>query len=526
MKKTTLFFTGIFACIPFFTARAQTPTWSQDVACIVYSHCTTCHHEGGAAHFNLSTYTEAYYSRNDVKAATEQRYMPPWPPDPNYRSLAHERVLTQAEIDIIGSWVDGGAPEGDPQLAPPIPVYSNASQIPQPDLTAVMEDYVVPPSSSDLYRCFVLNIDNPIDQFITKLEVIPGNRPIVHHVLVFQDTSGQAQVLDAQDIDPGYTSFGGIGVNSAKLIGIWVPGSDALETPTGMGIELLAGADLVIQIHYPALSTVQLDSTRVNIQFGTAPIMRELAIDPVLDHLVTITDGPLAIAPNEVRTFHAQYTTPIAATITAIGPHSHLLGKRMKAYAIPPGGDTIPLINIPKWDFRWQGMYQFRHPIYLPAGTVLYGEAEYDNTVSNLSNPNSPPAWVWLGEATTNEMMLFYFAYAYGIPSDADIIVDDATHTEHYQDCDPALQVGIGDLQRGSGLSAWPIPANDIVYVATSGRRGIVRLLDSSGRSILQEVASGDRTQFDVAGIARGVYVVELSPMNGSAIQRVKVILE
>jgi len=526
MKKATLFFTGISACLQFFTARAQTPTWSEDVACIVYSHCTTCHHEGGAAHFSLTTFTDAYYSRNDVKAATELGYMPPWPPDPNYRSLAHERVLTQEEIDIIGSWVDGGAPEGDPLLAPPVPIYANASQIPQPDLTTIMEDYVVPPSSSDLYRCFVLDIDNPTDQFITKLEVVPGNRPIVHHVLVFQDTSGQAQVLDDEDIEPGYTNFGGIGVNSAKLIGIWVPGSDALETPSGMGIKLFAGADLVIQVHYPALSTVELDSTRVNIQFGTAPFMRELAIDPVLDHVVTITDGPLVIAPNEVRTFHAQYTAPIAATITAIGPHSHLLGKRMKAYAIPPGGDTIPLIDIPKWDFRWQGMYQFRHPIYLPAGTVLYGEADYDNTADNLSNPNSPPDWVWLGEATTNEMMLFYFAYAFGIPSDENIVVDDALHAEHYQDCDPAFQVGVEELQLVPALGAWPIPASDFLSVATYGRKGVVRLLDISGRAIMQESASSDVVRFNVADIARGVYFIELVSKQGSAPQRVKVLLE
>ena len=50
--------------------------------------------------------------------------------------------------------------------------------------------------------------------------------------------------MDAQDIDPGYTSFGGIGVNSAKLIGIWVPGSDALETPSGMGAGRIVYQDL------------------------------------------------------------------------------------------------------------------------------------------------------------------------------------------------------------------------------------------------------------------------------------------
>lgn len=504
---------------------AQVPTWSDDVACIVYSHCSTCHHDGGPGHFNLMTYTDAYFNRDDIRGLTQVRYMPPWPPDEVYRTLAHERSLTQEEIDIIAAWVDGNAPEGDPGNAPVPPTFTNAPVISPADITAIMDDYVIPASTTDLYRCFVLDVDNPTDSYITGMEVIPGNTEMVHHVLVFQDTSGQARVLDNGDIEPGYTSFGGIGVNGAKLVGVWVPGADPFFTPPGMGIKLLAGADLVIQIHYPATSEVQVDSTRLNIELSPGGFVRDLAIDPILDHLITITDGPLIIAPNEVRTFHAQYTVPIPATITAIGPHSHLLGKRMKAYAVRPGNDTVPLIDIPDWDFRWQGLYSFRQPIYLPTGTVLYGEATYDNTTNNPDNPNDPPAYVWLGEATTNEMMLFYFAWTIGIQSDENIIVDNVPHQHHYQDCVVDFNIGMNEQAVASTFDVWPVPARDAITISSDQASDVV-LIDVSGRVVLSERITQQLQRVDVTALARGTYVVELRSLGGAPPMRTKVMLE
>jgi len=519
---------ALFLCAvwPFATTLAQTPTWHADISCIVFTHCAPCHHEGGAGHFSLTSYGNAFFARNEIKGATRAGYMPPWPPDPGYRSLAHERVLTQEEIDLIAAWVDGGAPEGDASNALPPPVFTNTPAIDPPDLTAIMEDFVVPSSTRDLYRCFVLPVDNPTDRFITGLEVVPGNTEMVHHVLVFQDTSGQARVLDANDPAPGYTSFGGIGVQSAKLIGVWVPGAEPFFTPSGMGIKLLANADIVIQVHYPATSRVQLDSTRVNLKLTSAPGTRDLSIDPILDHVRTITNGPLVIPANTVRTFNARFTVPLPVTITAIGPHAHLVCVSMRSFAVVPSGDTIPLVDIPKWDFRWQGMYQFRQPVFLPTGSIVYGEAVYDNTANNPNNPNSPPQVVRLGEATTDEMMLFYFAWTPGMASDADIVVDTVMHQAHYMDCSPGTILGIDRVPDPLPLDAWPSPARDVLHVRSGRSVGTVRLLDASGRAVLIERTTGTVHSLDVSALARGPYVVEVRPPGHGLVQRLKVLLE
>jgi hypothetical protein len=504
---------------------AQTPTWSEDIACIAFTHCAPCHRDGGPGHFELTNYPDAYFWRNEMRDATQLRLMPPWPPDPNYRSMAHERVLTQDEIDLIAAWVDGGAAEGPSELAPPPPVFSNASVLDEVDITAIMDEYVIPSSSADDYRCFVLPIDNPTDSYITALEVIPGNTEMVHHVLVFQDTTGQARQLDEQTIGPGYTNFGGIGVSSAKLIGIWAPGSDPIYTPPGMGIKLFANADIVIQVHYPASNAQEADSTRINMTVETGGNLREISIDPVLDHVATITDGPLIIGPYQVRSFHAQLTVPYPATITAVGPHSHLLGQSMKAFAVLPNSDTIPLIDIPDWDFRWQGMYNFRHPIHLPAGTVLHGEAWYDNTPNNPDNPNTPPAWVWLGEATTNEMMLFYFAHTYGFPSDENIVVDDSQHMQHHLNCAPRTQVGLDEVEARTELEVWPVPAGSVVNVRVGTDALEVVLTDLEGRVVKTTATQRDITSIDVSALARGMYTVRVRTVNGT-VRRAKVILE
>lgn len=521
MKRTpTLLITAALVV----NAMAQSPTWSDDVACIAFTHCAPCHHDGGPGHFELLTYDDGYWWRNEMRDATQARLMPPWPPDPNYRSMAHERVLSQDEIDIIAAWVEAGAPEGDPQNAPPAPVFTTEAQIPAPDITAIMEDYSIPASTSDNYRCFVLPVNNPTDRYITGLEVIPGNTAMVHHVLVYQDATGQAQALDDADIEPGYESFGGIGVNDAKLVGIWAPGASAYFTPPGMGLKLLANADIVIQVHYPSTSSVEVDSTRINLQLAPSGAIRELSLDPLLDHISAITDGPLVIAPNEVDTFHAEFQTPIPGTITAIAPHSHLLGKSMKAWAVPPSGESIPLIDIPNWDFRWQGMYSFRHPIFLPQGTMLYCETVYDNTADNPDNPNDPPQWVWLGEATTNEMMLYFFSWTYGFASDENIVVDDSPHMQHYLDCVPEFNVGVDEVRAPMPFAAWPSPALDIVTISSPRPGGELRLIDLSGRVALRQRMTGQSQTIEVSSLARGLYTVE--QIGAGATSRTKMLLE
>src|SRR4051812_24791132 len=115
-------------------SSAQTVTWADNVACLFYTHCTTCHHTGGIAPFSLMDYQDAYDNDTDIALQVNAHTMPPWPPDQSYTSLSHPRTLTQPEVDLINQWIAQGAQQGNLGNAPTPPTYSGAAQIPAPDL--------------------------------------------------------------------------------------------------------------------------------------------------------------------------------------------------------------------------------------------------------------------------------------------------------------------------------------------------------------------------------------------------------
>ncbi|MBK7147508.1 MAG: hypothetical protein IPH78_01490 [Bacteroidetes bacterium] len=426
-------------------AYTQTPTWANQISCVLYSHCTSCHNPNGLAPFSLLSYTDAYNKRIAIVNSVSSGKMPPYLPDLSYSRFAHERVLSSEEITLISAWVSGGAPSGDTTQAPATPVYSTTEEITSPDLVGRMPTFTVPNTGGDLYQAFIVTNPSPTVQYITEMEVVPGNRNIVHHVLVFQDTTNVPVANDSAYAGPGYVSFGGIGSNKAQLISAWVPGSGVYSLPSGMGIRLAAGARIVIQVHYPLGSGGQVDSTKLNIKFSPTTL-RNVSIAPILNS-GNITNGPFAIPANSVKTFYSQYTVPANVTVVSVAPHAHLINTKFEVFGVTPANDTLRFIRINDWDFHWQGAQNFQKPIKVPTGTVLHGIAVYDNTPNNPHHPNpSNPQLVTQGEATSDEMMLIYFGYLLYQNGDENIIVDTSSHLAHYLDCEPeALVSGVND---------------------------------------------------------------------------------
>jgi hypothetical protein len=237
-----------------------------------------------------------------------------------------------------------------------------------------------------------------------------------------------------------------------------------------------------------------------------------------------MTNGPLVIPANTVRTFNQQYTVPLGATITAIGPHGHLICRSLKSWAVKPGGEVVPLIDIPEWDFRWQDMYPFRSPIFLPAGTVIHSEGVYDNTAANPSNPNNPPQLVHAGEATTDEMFLFFFAWTPGLPGDEAIIVDDAPHAPHHLNCETAFTMGLG-ARRPAEVLIHPTLARAELFVRDAPPASELLLHDATGRLALRQALGFGETAVDVAHLAEGAYIAEVRDASGP-VARVKVAVE
>lgn len=487
-------------------ATAQV-NYSEHIAPIIYNHCTKCHRDGEIGPMPLTNYSEVSANGSMIAYVTDIKYMPPWRPDNTYTHFIGENVLTDEEIDLIGSWVSNGMPQGNPDLEPDPPVFPTGSQVGVPDLIITMDEpYQHQGNNVDQYQIFVLPTSLTEDKDVSAIEVRADNKSICHHAILGLDTTGTAQGLDADDTEYGYTEFGGFGFDPVDpFFSAWVPGATPLVYPPTLGKKLYAGSDLLLQMHYGPSATPQTDQTSVNIFYADDPIQRYIITYPVsLQDL----DVPFLIPPNEVKSFHGTVAVPFGVSLIGIAPHAHLLGKSYEVYAVSANQqDTINLIKIPEWNFNWQGLYAYPNPKHIPAGYTVHCIGTFDNTTNNPLNPNDPPQYVWWGESTSDEMYLCYLQFVFYQNGDENIslAVEDSNTNLIY----PVHQL----------FPSYPNPTNDkftIGYSLGSPDKVDLVLYDSNGRLVKQILSGANRPPgrfketISVDDLAPGIYIYQL----------------
>lgn len=495
-------------CILSNTLHAQSPDWSTDIAPIIYKNCSSCHHEGGIAPFNLMSYDETVMWGGDIYHAVDERSMPPWPADPNYRHFVGETYLEDWQIEAVQDWILNGFPYGNADLEPDPPVFlPNGSLLESIDFTVEIEPYTLQ-SNFDEYRWFV--IENPFDEpiYISKLEVQVGLEQIVHHADLFYDLSGTSLAFDQADPLPGFNGNTGF-PNNDYYINAWQPGANVAVYPPDWGIKVEPEADFVIEIHYGPGGQGQVDDTKMNLQLLTNPenVRPVRAAWLLHDSAPVLTDGPLVIPANEVVTFHQQSAPlPSDLSLISICPHMHFLGKSYKVWAETPTNEIIPLIDIPQWDFHWQKYYTFQHVQKIPAGSVLKSEGVYDNTEDNHDNPTSPPITVSRGLSTEDEMFLCYFIYANYESGDEDILMDSTlliTNT-----IEPISENNID-------FNIYPNPVVDELFLEGTSLNNQLnfRIIDVNARVVLEKREKSNdifwNKKFEISHLKSGTYFLE-----------------
>jgi hypothetical protein len=482
-------------------------TWNQDIAPIVYEHCGNCHHPGGIAPSSLLTYDDASSAASEIWSQIMNGNMPPWPANPHYESYLYQNVLSDTERDAILTWCTNGTPQGT-GTAPNAPQYNDGFTIANPDEIVAIPEYTVP-VTQDVYRSFVMSTNSVTDRYIGDVEIIPGNNSIVHHVLLWTDTSNQPQLNDAADPGPGWTSSGGaFPSDNAQLVSVWVPGMGAVQLPQNLGLLVPAGSSFVIEVHYAPGSIGQTASVNARIKYKNLPTIREVTHEPLLYHYAPSLQEPaLYIPANTTATFNEVSTVaPVALSFISVFPHMHLLGQTFKIFGRTLANDTIPMVDVVDYKFRWQFNYQFEHMKKLPAGSRIYGRATYDNTSNNPSNPSNPPQNVGLGENTTDEMMVAFFMYLPYQAGDENIDM---------------MPVSVPDFvpQSPDRVLAYPNPANDKLYIDfpnTSGTVIKVYGYDAEGKRVNIPFLSGNgRVELDTESLSHGLYQVFVETRQG-----------
>ena len=456
-KNAVCLFAIIFFCLFMFSCATdqkkspQGPVFSNEIEPIIFKHCTPCHRPGSGAPFDLLTYEDVIRRLQTIKLAVNERLMPPWPADTNYRHFRDEKVMTKEEIDLLNTWIENGAPIGDSTRHSDPPLFENNSKFGKPDMVIRMKDPVyVKGNNQDNFLMMKIPYELPADTFIQAIEIIPGNTKIVHHInahliqyksgakknkdggLPYVDTEKFDKLeayekLDLKNDDGTYPLL-------TPSVTNYLPGVETAFYPEGIGgyRAYKQGALLLDNIHYGPSPNDTSDQTSFNIFFSAeAPkrpvsefILGTSGISPVVPKLV--------IPPNTIKKFTTSYQIPEDISLLTINPHMHLLGVSFLAYATLPNGDTIPLIRIPQWDFRWQYFYTFRKIVKIPAGSIMKAEAVFDNTEDNPLIPFHPPKTVSERDGsmrTTDEMFQLICTYIPYQPGDENISLEmNSTH--------------------------------------------------------------------------------------------------
>lgn len=382
-------------------------TFTRDVAPILQRHCQGCHRPGDIGPFSLLTYEQAAAWADDIRRVASARTMPPWKAAPDFGEIDGARRLSDAEIATLARWAHLGAPKGDPRQMPPPRKFPIGWALGKPDMILEPEEaYHLEAEGRDVYRHFILPVVFEEEKWVTAMEVQPGNRAVVHHVIAYLDPEGKSLALDAADPGPGYsTSGGGPGFFPALWLGGWAPGNTPRFAPPGTATRIPAGSRIVLQVHYHKNGKPETDRTRIGLHFAKGPVERRLRVAPVLNLGLEI---PAGAERHEVT---ARLRIPVDVHVYGAMPHMHLLGREMKVTATLPDGTEKPLVWVPDWDFRWQETYWFKQPISLRRGTLVQLTAYYDNSEKNPNNPHRPPRVVRWGEETTDEMCIAFLIY-------------------------------------------------------------------------------------------------------------------
>lgn len=378
--------------------RVRTPqadatvTWANQISRIAQKHCVECHRPGEIGPFSMVNYEDVFGWGDMIAEVVSQRRMPPWHADPRFGKFVNDCSLSSEDRDLILAWVHAGCPQGDTAQQPVPLEFTQGWQLSrEPDAVFEMrkKPFEIPASAGPegvAYQNFAVDPKFKTDKWICEMEVVPGNRAVVHHIIVYVQPEGKRQKGDGE------------------FLCAYVPGTRARPLAVGHAKKIKAGSWLRFQVHYTPNGSPQSDLSKVGLIFTEASSVTH----QVLTMEVHNTDFQLAPGEdNQSVTAHSN-PSPVEVQLLSMAPHMHLRGKSFKYELEMPDGTRQTILDVPRYDFNWQTNYRLAEPLIIPAGARLHCTAVYDNSANNPANPDPTKTITW-GDQSWDEMMLGYF---------------------------------------------------------------------------------------------------------------------
>lgn len=388
---------AVSLCTVFAAGKESTAkvTYNRHIAPILNQRCVECHRKGEIAPMAFTSYKEVRPWAKAIRERVVARTMPPWLADPHFGKFANDRSMTQAEIDAIIAWVKDGAPEGDSRGAPPAPAFTEGWQIGKPDvIISLLADNEVPADGVVPYQYYKVPTNFTEDKWVEAAEVRPGNRSLVHHVIIFIQEPGGNKTDN--------------GVRDALLTG-YAPGEQPMQFQPGTAKLIRAGSTFNFQMHYTPNGKAGKDRTYVGLRFANQPPQYRAYTGNAMNMGFKI---PAGADNHEVKSV---YTAKQDIRLLGFMPHMHLRGKDFKYTISYPDGRSETALSVPKYDFNWQLGYTLAEPLTLPKGTRIDCVAHFDNSANNKYNPDPTKEVKW-GDQTWEEMMIGWFTFTLAEP--------------------------------------------------------------------------------------------------------------
>ncbi|MDV6033298.1 MAG: redoxin domain-containing protein [Phycisphaera sp. RhM] len=359
-------------------------TFTKHIAPIFNAHCVSCHRDGEIAPFTLNSYDDVLGWEDTILEVIADNRMPPWSANPAHGTFANDPRLSERERELIETWVDNGMPEGDVRDLPTPPEFVAGWQIDRPDEVIKMRNqaFRVPAEGIIDYQRFVVDPGWDEDKYIVAAEARPDKRSVVHHILVYVIPEGERRE-DLRQVVAGYA-----------------PGSPPMQLQDGVALRVEAGSKLLFEMHYTPNGSEQDDLSYLGVKFTDKPNVRKLLRGRLA--INTKFEIPAGEANHVVSaTYHAR----TEENLISMSPHMHLRGKSFRYVAHFPDNTTKVLLDVPNYDFNWQLKYVLAEPLRIPRDTRIECTAVFDNSDSNLTNPDPTKPVRW-GDQSFEEMMI------------------------------------------------------------------------------------------------------------------------
>ena len=379
--------------------QAEEVTFTKDIEPIFQRSCQSCHRVNSVAPMSLVTYEEVRPWARSIKQRTGLRdtmgVMPPWfiEKDVGIQKFKDDISLTEEEIQKIATWVDNGAPRGNPADAPAPLTFTAANEwnIGQPDLVVDSPPITMAAEAPDWWGALApVPTGLEEDRYVSAVEFKEisdvtggtGGKFIFHHAIHAM-------------IGPDGQPVGSIG-------GPHEVGRNAEVFDPLAGRLMKAGSQLVFpSVHMHANGEDTTAHLRVAYKFhpkGYEP-QRQLGD-------LTFGNGEIDLRANTAgQEVHIYTTLRDNMKLTTFEPHMHAAGVRMCIEAI--WGGRTEVLNCAGYDHNWVKVYYYDEDAapLLPKGTLIHITAYFDTRATN-KNVVDPRNWGGLGHRSIDNMAI------------------------------------------------------------------------------------------------------------------------